>query len=176
MFFPNPANQIRFFSVILESDIDPGYIYWTLTLKFSQYVCYITWESHCTKIIAARLLKLSIVYSYWWISMAPKYWAQMFKNKVCKKSYTSLEVDYLENVVTLNSKKNIWHRPQPWWRAFISTLAYSRYNYSYSPKKLWVQNCLKFISGNYNVCETMPSFIKNFRHVLRQKSIIRFEI
>ena len=70
MFFLNPANHIRFFSVILESDIDLEYIHWTLTpfqlekfqLKVSQYVCYIIWESHCTKIIVARLLKLIVLY------------------------------------------------------------------------------------------------------------------
>ena len=39
--------------------------------------------------------------------MAPKYWAQIFQNKVGKTSYTSLEVDFLDNVVTLqkNFKK-----------------------------------------------------------------------
>ena len=55
---------------ILKSDIDPGYIHWTLTplrlekfqLKFSQYMCYIIWESRCTKIIVARLLKLIVLY------------------------------------------------------------------------------------------------------------------
>ena len=31
MFFLNPANHIRFFFVILEPDIDPGYIQWKLT-------------------------------------------------------------------------------------------------------------------------------------------------
>ena len=69
-FFFNPANHIRFFSVILESDIDRGYIHWTLPpfqlekfqLKISQYVCYIIWESHCTKIIVVRLLKLKVSY------------------------------------------------------------------------------------------------------------------
>ena len=72
MFFLNPANHIRLFSVILESDIDPGYIHWTLTLfqsekfqlKFSQYVCYIIWESHRSKTIAARLLKLTVSYTH----------------------------------------------------------------------------------------------------------------
>ena len=51
---------------LVTSDIDPAYINWALTpfqlekfqLKVSQYVCYIIWESHCTKIIVARLLKL----------------------------------------------------------------------------------------------------------------------
>ena len=46
MFFLNPANHIKFLSVILEPDINPGYIYWTITsfqlekfqLKLSQYV------------------------------------------------------------------------------------------------------------------------------------------
>ena len=89
----------------------------------------------------------------------------------------SLEVDCLDNAVTLNSQKNIWHRSQPWCRAFSSTLAHSRYNYHYSPKKLWVQNCLKFISGNYNFCEAMSSFIKNLRHVLSKNlsSGLRFK-
>ena len=71
MFFLNSANHIRLFSVILESDIDAGYIHWTLTLfqsekfqlKFSQYVCYIIWESCWTKIIG-RLPKLTVSYIY----------------------------------------------------------------------------------------------------------------
>ena len=75
MFFLNAASHIRFFSVILELDIDPRYIHWTLTplqlekfqLKVSQHVCYIIWESHCTKIIVTYY----IVKSVW----APKYWA-----------------------------------------------------------------------------------------------------
>ena len=57
MFFLNPANQ-------------PGYIHSTLTpfqlekfqLKFSKYVRYIIWESHCTKILVVRLLKLIVLY------------------------------------------------------------------------------------------------------------------
>ena len=32
------------------------------TKGFSQYVCYIIWESHCTKIIVARLLNLIVLY------------------------------------------------------------------------------------------------------------------
>ena len=35
-------------------------------------------RSHCTKIIVARLLKLNVVYPYWWHSMTPEHWAQMF--------------------------------------------------------------------------------------------------
>ena len=68
MFFINPASHIRFFTVILESDIDLGYIHWILTplqlkkfqLKVSQHVCNIIWESHCIKIIVARFLKLTV--------------------------------------------------------------------------------------------------------------------
>ena len=49
MFFLNPANYIRFFLVILVSDIEPEYIHGTLTTlqlekfqpKVSQYVFYI---------------------------------------------------------------------------------------------------------------------------------------
>ena len=83
-----------FFFVILESDIDSEYIYWALTplqlekfqLKFSQYVCYIIWKSHCTKIILARLLKLTV----WYICIDELAWhpntePKCFKNKVCKK-------------------------------------------------------------------------------------------
>ena len=77
MFLLNPASHIRFFSVILESYIDPVYIHWALTpfqlekfqLKISQHVCYIIWVIHYTKIIVARLLKLTVsypeVYSYY---------------------------------------------------------------------------------------------------------------
>ena len=36
------------------------------------------------------------------------------------------------------------------------------------PKNLWVQHWLKFISGNYNVCEAMSSFINDLRHVVRK--------
>ena len=91
MFFLNPANHIRFFSVILESDIDPGYIHWTLTpfqlqkfqLKVSQYVCYIIWESHCTKIIVVRLLRLIVLYiridkSVWHPNTEPKLFRTRF--------------------------------------------------------------------------------------------------
>ena len=35
MFFLNAANHIRVFSLILESDIDPGYINWTQLLKIN---------------------------------------------------------------------------------------------------------------------------------------------
>ena len=89
MFFLNPANHIRFFSVILESDIDPGYIHWTLTLfqsekfllKFSQYVCYIIWKNHYTKIIGARLLKLTVSYihvdeSVWHPNTEPRFFIE----------------------------------------------------------------------------------------------------
>ena len=70
MFFLNPTNHIRIFSVIFESNIDTGYTHWRLTLfqpekfqlKLSQYVCYIMWESHCTKMIVDRLLKLTVLY------------------------------------------------------------------------------------------------------------------
>ena len=56
------------FSVMLESNIDTGYIHWRLTpfqseklqLKLSQYLRYIIWESHCTKMIVGRLLKLTL--------------------------------------------------------------------------------------------------------------------
>ena len=95
MFFLNPANHIRFFSVILESDIEPGYIHWTLTpfqlekfqLKFSQYVCYIIWESHCTKIIVARLLKLIVLYirideSVWHPNTEPKFFRTRFVKRL----------------------------------------------------------------------------------------------
>ena len=94
-FFLNPANHIRFFFVILESDIDPGYIHWTLTLfqsekfqlKFSQYVCYIIWESHCTKIIVARLLKLIVLYirideSVWHPNTEPKFFRTRFVKRL----------------------------------------------------------------------------------------------
>ena len=114
MFFLNPANHIRFFSVILESDIDTGYIHWTLTLfqsekfqlKFSQYVCCLFWARRCIKIIAARLLKLAVSYihieSVWHLNTEPRFFRTRFV-----KSYTSLEVDFLDNVVTLqkNFKK-----------------------------------------------------------------------
>ena len=45
------------------------------------------------------------------------------------------------------------------------------------PKKLWVQDWLKFISGSCNVCETMSSFIKNLRHVVRKNPLsgLRFK-
>ena len=67
---------------MLESDIDPGYIHWTLApfqlekfqLKVSQYVCYIIWET----IIWETAETDSVVYSYRWINMKPKCWAQNF--------------------------------------------------------------------------------------------------
>ena len=65
-----PSNCIIFFLVILESTIGSGYFHRTLTpfqsekllLKVSQYVCCIIWESHYTRIIVARLLKLAESY------------------------------------------------------------------------------------------------------------------
>ena len=70
IFFLNPADHIRFFSVLLESNIDTGYIHRWLTpfqlktfqLKLSQYVCYIIWERRCTKMIVGRLLKVTVSY------------------------------------------------------------------------------------------------------------------
>ena len=115
MFFLNPANHIRFFSVILELDIDPEYIHWTLTLfqlekfqlKFSQYVCYIIWESHCTKIIAARFLKLTVSNihideSVWHPDTEPRF----FRLRFVKSLTPAEKLIFLDNVVTLNSKKN----------------------------------------------------------------------
>ena len=68
--FLNPANHINLLSVILESDIDPVCIHWTLTpfqlekfqVKVWQCVYYIIWESQSTKIIVARLLKFRVSY------------------------------------------------------------------------------------------------------------------
>ena len=96
MFFLNPANHhIIFFSVILESDIDTGYIHWRLTpfqlekfqLKLSQYVRHIIWESHCTKIIVGRLLKLTVLYirideSVWHPNTEPKCFRTRFVKRL----------------------------------------------------------------------------------------------
>ena len=65
-----PARTLKYTLLILQSDIDPGYIHWTLTsfqlekfeVKVSEYLCYIFWESHSTKIIVARILKLTVMY------------------------------------------------------------------------------------------------------------------
>ena len=90
MFFLNPANLIR-----LESDVDPEYIHWTLTpfqlekfqLKVSQYVYYIIWESNCTKIMVARLLKLIVLYirineSVWHPNTEPKFFRTRFVKRL----------------------------------------------------------------------------------------------
>ena len=99
------------------SDINLGYIHWTLTpfqsdkfqLKVSHYVCYIIRERHCTKIIVSRLLKLTVsyleVYSYRCISMDTQTLSKFynfFRTRFVKKPYTSWEVDLLDSVVTLN--------------------------------------------------------------------------
>ena len=126
MFFPNPAYHIRFFSVVLDSDIDPGYIHWALTLfqsekfqqKFSQYVCYIIWESHGTKLQKKK-----------------------FDTGPNHGGGPSVPLQQTVDIITL-----------------------------ISPKKIWVQNCLKLILGNYNAYEAMSSFNKNLRHVLKGKN------
>ena len=77
------------FQYLSMSDNDSGYIDWTLTpfqlekfqLKISQYVCYIIWEGHFTKTIAARLLKLIVLYirideSVWHLNAEPKFLEQ----------------------------------------------------------------------------------------------------
>ena len=124
MFFLNPANHIRLFSVILVSNIDLGYIHWALTpfqlkkfqLTFSQYVYYIIWESHSSKIIVARLLKRTVsypeVYLYRWVTMGTQILSPNFLEKgFLKKPSTSWEVKFLDNVVTLSSLKKWTQTP-----------------------------------------------------------------
>ena len=96
-------------------------------LKFFQYMCYIVWESHCTKIIVARLLKLIVLYigineSAWDPNNEPK----IFRTRFLKRPGPA-EKHFSDNVVTLDSSKKISHRPQPWLMAFFSTLAQNRY-------------------------------------------------
>ena len=57
------------------------------TKGFSQYVCYIIWESHCTKIIVARLLKLIVLYirideSVWHPNTEPKFFRRRFVKRL----------------------------------------------------------------------------------------------
>ena len=84
------------FSVILEWYIDPEYIHWTsipfqlekFQLKVSQYMYYIIWGSHYTKLIVTRLLKLTVSYpevylfesmnQYWHSNTEPKFFITRF--------------------------------------------------------------------------------------------------
>ena len=55
--------------------------------KGFQYVCYIIWESHCTKIIVARLLKLIVLYirideSVWHPNTEPKFFRTAFVKRL----------------------------------------------------------------------------------------------
>ena len=99
---------------LITSDMDPGYIHWTLTpfqlerfqLKVSQYVCYIIWESQCTEIIVARLLKFIVLYirideSVWHPNTKPKFFRRRF---VKRKDLDQLKNSFFE--------KNFWHRLQ----------------------------------------------------------------
>ena len=84
---------------LITSDIRVRYwprcILWTLTpfqmekfqLKVSQYLCYIIWESHCTEIIVARLLKLIVLYirideSVWHPNTEPKFFRTRFVKRL----------------------------------------------------------------------------------------------
>ena len=147
---------------MLEPDTDSGYIYWTLTLfqlkKFQlkvspQYVCYIIWESHCTKIMVARLLKLIVLYirideSVWHPNTEPTFFRTRFVKRL-KTAEKFWKVHFSGDVVTLNSSSTQ--------QIYVPLV----------PKIRWVQNWLKFISGNYNVFEAMSSFIKKLRYVVR---------
>ena len=114
------------------------------------------------QIIAARLLKLIVLYihideSVW----PPNTELKFFRTRFVKRR-TSWKVHFPDNV-TLNSWTFLEQAP-----TMVEGLKFhSSQQYIYVPlfpKILWVQNSLKFISGNYNVCETRSSFIKKLRH------------
>ena len=57
------------------------------TKGFSQYVCYIIWESDCTKLIVARLLKLIVLYifideSVWHLNTEPNFFRARFVERL----------------------------------------------------------------------------------------------
>ena len=104
-------------------------------LKVSQYVCYIIWESHCTKIIVARLLKLIVLYicineSVWHPNSDPK----LFRTRFLKRLKLAEKLIFQIMQLLWTLKIQFWHKPQPCWRAFSSTLAHRRYIYHYSQK------------------------------------------
>ena len=56
-------------------------------LKVSQYVCYIIWESRCTKFIVARLQKFRVLYiciheSVWHPNTEPKFFNTRFVKRL----------------------------------------------------------------------------------------------
>ena len=58
-----------------------------ISTKVFQYVCYIIWESHCTKIIVARLLKRRMLYicideSVWYPNTEPKFFRTRFLKRL----------------------------------------------------------------------------------------------
>ena len=78
-----------------ESDFDAGPIHWTLTpfrleefqLKVFQYVCYMIWKSHDTKIIVAMLLQPITLYiriggSVWHPNTEPKFFRTRFEKRL----------------------------------------------------------------------------------------------
>ena len=103
--------------------------------KASQYVCYKIWESRCTKIIVSRLLKLIVLYirideSVWHPNTEPNF----FRTRFVKRLRPAEKFIFQIMQLLWALKKFFWHRPQPWWRAFNSTLADSRYMYHYFQK------------------------------------------
>ena len=102
--------------------IDLGYIHWTLTLsqldKFqlnvSQYVWNISSESHCTKIIVARILKLTV--SYVCIKESPKFneaincFSPPFKQKLISSYMTYFRILCEKLTVSyVCIKESVWH-------------------------------------------------------------------
>ena len=90
MLFLNPATLIRYYSQIWPRIYSLNINSFQLEkfqLKVSQYVCYIIWESHCTKIIVARLLKLTVLYirideSVWHPNIEPKFFRTRFVKRL----------------------------------------------------------------------------------------------
>ena len=135
-------------------------------LKLSQYVCYVIWESHYTKIIVGRLLKLQCRI---FVSINQNGTQILSSNVLEQGLWKDLEqlrssffglCSYFKLLKTLTQAQTMVESLQ-----FHSSTR--QIHLPLFPKILCGQNWLKFISGNYNVCETISSFIKNVGHVVR---------
>ena len=116
-------------------------------LNVSQYVCYIIWESHCNKIIVARLLKLVVLYihidkSVWHPNTEPKFFRTRFVKRYQNLSTVNL---FQINNVSSQPPKNIKNQ------RFSEVLEWSD-----EGKSTWNELIWSSVSGN---AQTMIRFL-----------------
>ena len=109
--------------------------------KVSQYVCFIIWKSHWTKIVP-RLLKLTVLYirideSVWHPNTEPNFFRTRFVKRLIPAERFIFQI--MQLLWTLTKKIDIGpnHGGGP-----SSTLAHSRYMYHYSQKYSGCKNGL----------------------------------